>query len=91
MDDIVERLRHTAWLADEGEPYADDLAEAADEIQRLRKELDLKGCRLDDTLNGKERLRRRPLGIVSGRRSAELLRDALERLGLLPEEKVQNG
>lgn len=39
MDDIVEKLRHMAWLAPEGEPYADDLAEAADEIQRLQHEL----------------------------------------------------
>jgi hypothetical protein len=34
--DIVDRLRHMAWLAPEGEPYADALLEAADEIQRLR-------------------------------------------------------
>ena len=35
-DDIVSRLRHMAWLADEGEPYADALGEAADKIERLR-------------------------------------------------------
>jgi hypothetical protein len=38
MDDIMERLRHMAWLAPEGEPYADALLEAADEIERLREE-----------------------------------------------------
>lgn len=36
MDDIVERLRHMAWVANEGEPYADALRSAADEIDRLR-------------------------------------------------------
>jgi hypothetical protein len=41
MDDIVDRLLHMAWLADEGEPYADALLEAADEIQRLRAALAL--------------------------------------------------
>jgi hypothetical protein len=39
MDDIVERLRHMAWLAPEGGPYADALLEAADEIQRLRAQI----------------------------------------------------
>jgi hypothetical protein len=38
VDDIVDRLRHMAWLAPEGEPYADALLEAADEIERLREE-----------------------------------------------------
>lgn len=35
-DDIVTRLRHTAWLSPEGEPAADLMTEAADEIERLR-------------------------------------------------------
>lgn len=41
MDYIVYQLRHMAWLAPEGEPYADALAEAADEIQRLQDALRL--------------------------------------------------
>jgi hypothetical protein len=35
-DDIVTRLLHMAWTADENEPYADALKDAADEIQLLR-------------------------------------------------------
>lgn len=73
--------------------------EAAQEIQRLRVErdgwqaeaaglyVDISNAE-DEKLSGKERLRRRPLGIVSERRRAEQLRDALGRLGLLPEEQV---
>jgi len=37
QDDIVTTIRHTAWLAPEGEPWADRLREAADEIERLRQ------------------------------------------------------
>lgn len=35
-DDIVERLRHVAWLAEEGSEVTDLAATAADEIERLR-------------------------------------------------------
>jgi len=35
-DDIVTRLRHMAWTAPEGEPWADAVRDAADEIERLR-------------------------------------------------------
>jgi hypothetical protein len=38
QDDIVATIRHTAWLAPEGESWADRLREAADEIERLRTE-----------------------------------------------------
>ena len=38
-DDIVTRLRHMAWTAPEGEPWADALRDAADEIERLRESL----------------------------------------------------
>jgi hypothetical protein len=34
--DIVERLRHVAWLAEEGSEVSDLAANAADEIERLR-------------------------------------------------------
>jgi hypothetical protein len=44
--DIVERLRHMAWLAPEGEPCADALLEAADEIQRLRAIITRQGMEL---------------------------------------------
>lgn len=37
-NDIVTRLRHMAWAADEGEPYAAAAREAADEIERLSKQ-----------------------------------------------------
>ena len=36
MSDIVERLRHVAWLAEEGSEGSDLAANAADEIERLR-------------------------------------------------------
>jgi hypothetical protein len=36
-NDIATRLRHAAWLAPEGEPWADQLREAADEIEYLRQ------------------------------------------------------
>jgi hypothetical protein len=49
MDDIVERLRHMAWLAPEGEPYADALLEAADEIERLRYALLIAAGKLSTT------------------------------------------
>jgi hypothetical protein len=35
-DDIVTRLRHVAWLAEEGSEVTDLAATAADEIERLR-------------------------------------------------------
>jgi hypothetical protein len=35
-DDIVTRLRHVAWLAEEGSQVTDLAATAADEIERLR-------------------------------------------------------
>jgi len=35
-DDIVTRLRHVAWLAEEGSDVTDLAATAADEIVRLR-------------------------------------------------------
>lgn len=51
-DDIVTRLRYVVY---------DDvnalLIEAADDIDRLRAEIDLKGSRLDDALDEIERLR----------------------------------
>ena len=37
--DIVARLAHMAWLAPEGEPWVDAMNEAADEIERLRAEV----------------------------------------------------
>ena len=37
-DDIVYRLRHVAWLAEEGSMVTDLAADAADEIERLRTE-----------------------------------------------------
>ena len=37
-DDIVTRLRHVAWLAEEGSEVTDLAATAADEIVRLRAE-----------------------------------------------------
>ena len=48
MDDIVERLMAINHA---------DAADAADEIERLRKEVDIKGSRLDDALDEIERLR----------------------------------
>ena len=64
MDDIVERLREEEYVCC-GEHYERDAycrscvlhAEAADEIERLRKEVDLKGYRLDDALDEIKRLR----------------------------------
>jgi hypothetical protein len=44
--DIVDRLRHMAWLAPEGEPYADALLEAADEIERLQSQVRKQGMEL---------------------------------------------
>jgi hypothetical protein len=44
VDDIVERLRDTAY-------ETDVCWEAAAEIERLRKEVDIKGIRLDDALD----------------------------------------
>ena len=38
--DIVERLRHVAWLAEEGSEVVDLAASAADEIERLRALVD---------------------------------------------------
>lgn len=37
-DDLVTRLRHVAWLAEEGSEVTDLAATAADEIERLRTE-----------------------------------------------------
>ena len=39
-DDIVTRLRHVSWLAEEGSEVTDLAATAADEIERLRAELE---------------------------------------------------
>jgi len=51
-DDIVTRLRHMAWIAPEGEPWADAMREAADEIKRLRATGDALLDRLNDWHNG---------------------------------------
>lgn len=48
VPDIIDRLMDI---------YHADAADAADEIERLRKEVDLKGVRLDDALAEIERLR----------------------------------
>lgn len=40
-DDIVTRLRHVSWLAEEGSEVVDLAATAADEIERLRTALAL--------------------------------------------------
>ena len=40
MSDIVDRLRHVSWLAEEGSEVVDLAATAADEIVRLRNQLD---------------------------------------------------
>jgi hypothetical protein len=37
-DDILTRLRHVSWLAEEGSEVVDLAATAADEIVRLRAE-----------------------------------------------------
>jgi hypothetical protein len=39
-DDIVTRLRHVVWLAEEGSEVTDLAEDAADEIMRLRAVLD---------------------------------------------------
>ena len=53
MADIVTRLRSTDYEYEDAELAFD----AADEIERLRAEIDLKGSRLDDALDEIERLR----------------------------------
>ena len=60
-DDIVEQLR--CWPRDIYN-IIDLKDDAADEIERLRKEVDIKGSRLDDALDEIERLRRENTDLI---------------------------
>ena len=56
-DPLITSLRNMAQRGNVFEWEAATFNEAADEIERTRKEVDLKGYRLDDALDEIERLR----------------------------------
>ena len=54
-DEIVTRLRHVAWLAEEGSDVTDLAATAADEITRLRAVLDDIAAHVRRSIDGEPR------------------------------------
>jgi regulator of replication initiation timing len=52
-DDIVTRLRHVSWLAEEGSAVVDLATAAADEIMRTREQIDVLKIELAQARTGR--------------------------------------